>query len=79
MLALNVSQAGAFGAAADAPHAVSGIATGDILLACWAWEPGNDPVGVSVSEGTVGNGTVTLSDAELADHMVWFVWYTPKE
>jgi alkylation response protein AidB-like acyl-CoA dehydrogenase len=81
MLPLDHSQAGAFGVADTENHLVSGIATGDILLACWAWEPGAaggaDPTGIDVSEATVGNGTVALSTTSTAGKWVWFVWAKP--
>jgi hypothetical protein len=79
MLAIDYSQAGAAGVADTVEHVVSGIATGDILLACWAWEPGSDPVGIDVSEATVADGTVALSTTDTTGHTVWFVWSTPRE
>lgn len=81
MLPVDWSEVGAVGAADTVAITVPGIAVGDILLAVMAWDPagGSDPVGIDVSEGTVGAGTVTLSTTDTTDHQVWVMWSRPSE
>ena len=68
------------GATATTPFAVSGIKSGDTLLAVVAWDPtGADPVGIDVSEGTVADGTVALDTTSTANKLVWVMWATPRE
>ena len=74
MLPVNYSQAGADGAAAASPIAVSGIAADDVLLAAMAWDLDGDPIGIDVSEATLGAGTVTLDTTSTANMWVWFIW-----
>lgn len=82
MIPVDYSEVGAVGATNASPITVSGIAASDILLACIAWDPtangGADPTGIDVSEGTVGNGTVTLSTTDTTDMVVWFMWAKPS-
>lgn len=79
MLPVNYSEAGAVGAADTDPISVSGIATGDELLAVIAWEPGNDPTMVDASDYTVADGTITGATVSTADKLVWVIWITPKD
>lgn len=74
MLPISVSQTGAVGVADSVAHAVPGIKSTDILLACFAYVPGSAPVGVDVSEASLGTGTVTLSTTSLAGKRAWFMW-----
>lgn len=74
MLPVNYSMAGAMGAADTDPIAVSGIAASDILLAAMAWDLDGDPIGIDVSEATLGAGTVTLDTTDTSNMQVWFIW-----
>ena len=74
MLPVNYSMAGADGAAATSAIAVSGIASTDVLLAAMAWDKSGDPIGIDVSEATLGAGTVTLDTTSTANMWVWFIW-----
>lgn len=74
MLPISISQVGAVGQDNAVAHAVPGIKSTDILLACFAYVPGSAPVGVDVSEATLGAGTVTLSTTALTGKRAWFMW-----
>lgn len=75
MLPVDWSEVGAVGATNASPITVPGIISTDILLAVAAWDPaGGDPIGIDVSEGTVGSGTVTLSTTDTSDMQVWVIW-----
>lgn len=80
MLPVDHSVTMSTGAAATTPFTVSGIQSGDTLLACVAWDPsGSDPVGIDVSEATVADGTVALDTTSTADMLVWCMWATPRD
>jgi len=79
MLPVNYSEAGGTGATATTPFAISGIKTGDVLLAVMAWDLDGDPIGIDVSEGTVADGTVALDTTSTASMQVWVMWVTPYE
>lgn len=74
MLPISVSQVGAVGQDNAVAHAVPGIKSTDVLLACFAYVPGSAPVGVDVSEATLGTDTVTLLTTDLTGKHVWFMW-----
>ncbi len=78
MLPVDYSEVGAVGADNTDPIAVSGIKTGDIVLAVMAWDPtGGDPTAIDPSEATAGDGTVTLSTTDTTDLQLWVMWATP--
>ena len=79
MLPVDHSITMANGAGATTAFAVSGIKTGDELLAVVAYAPGADPVGIDVSEGTVGDGTVALDTTSTDGSLVWVMWITPRD
>ena len=79
MLPVNYSEAGAVGAADTVAINVSGIASGDELLAVIAWEPGNDPTLIDASDYTVAAGTITGGTISTADKLLWVMWITPKD
>jgi len=79
MLPVNYAEAGAVGAADTDPVSVSGIKTGDELLAVIAWEPGNDPEMIDASDYTVGDGTITGGTISTADKLLWVIWITPTD
>lgn len=79
MLPVDHSIAMGTGATATTPFAVSGIKSGDELLAVVAYAPGADPIGIDVSEGTVADGTVALDTTSTASKLVWVMWITPRD
>jgi hypothetical protein len=79
MLPVNYSETGAIGAADTEAVSVSGILTGDELLAVIAWEPGNDPSTIDCSDYTVGDGTITGATISTADKLLWVMWIRPLD
>lgn len=66
--------AGAIGAADTDPITVSGIQTGDVLLAVAQWKAGEAPAGLDVSDFTVGDGTITAATADTTGYYLAVVW-----
>lgn len=79
MLPVNYSECGATGLAATNAITVSGIASGDELLAVIAWAPGADPTLIDASDATVGSGTITFGTVNTANKLLWVMWITPKD
>jgi hypothetical protein len=79
MLAVDYSETCASGAADTVAIDVSGIFTGDELLAVIAWAPGADPAPVDVSDFTVGDGTITAATLTTADKQLYVMWIRPKD
>ena len=79
MLPVDYSETGALGAADTDPVSVSGILTGDELLAVIAWAPGADPSALDVSDYTVGDGTITGATIDSSDKHLWVMWIRPKD
>ena len=80
MLPVDYSEVGANGAADTDPVSVSGILTGDVLLAVIAWDPtGADPEPLDTADYTVGDGTITGATIDSSDKLLWVMWCTPRE
>jgi hypothetical protein len=79
MLAVDYSESCASGAADTVAINVSGILTGDELLAVIAWAPGADPAPVAISDFTVGDGTITAATLTTADKQLYVMWIRPKD
>jgi ABC-type sugar transport system substrate-binding protein len=74
MLPINYSEAGAVGAADTDPVSVSGIKTGDILLAVIQWAPEEDAEGLDLTDYPVGDGTITGATIDTTGKLLWVVW-----
>jgi hypothetical protein len=79
MLAVDYSEVGATGAADTEAVAVSGILTGDELLAVISWAPGADPAPLAISDYTVGDGTITGATIDSSGKQLWVMWIRPKD
>lgn len=79
MLPVNYSEVGAVGAADAVAVNVSGIKSGDELLAVIAWAPGADPSLIDASDYTVADGTITGATISTANKLLWVMWITPKD
>jgi len=77
MLPINLSQTGANGAASGVAIPVSGIKSGDVLLAVFKWAAGSDPAPVATSDFTVADGTITAGTLTTASKLLWVMWVTP--
>jgi hypothetical protein len=79
MLPCDFSQAGANGAADAVAVNVSGIKTGDELMAVISWEPGGDPAPVDTTDFTVGDGTITAATIDTTDKLLWVIWHESRD
>lgn len=80
MLPVDHSTAMANGAADTDPVSVSGIASGDVLLAVVAWDPtGSDPEPLATTDYTVAAGTITGATIDSSGKLLWVMWCTPRE
>jgi hypothetical protein len=79
MLPVDYSETGALGAADTVAINVSGILTGDELLAVIAWAPGSDPSTLDASDYTVGDGTITGGTIDSSGKHLWVMWIRPKD
>lgn len=79
MLPVDYSETGAVGAADTVAVSVSGILTGDELLAVIAWAPGNDPTLIDASDYTVADGTITGATVDTSGKLLWVMWIRPKD
>jgi hypothetical protein len=79
MLPVDYSETGALGAADTVAISVSGILTGDELLAVIGWAPGNDPTVLAASDYTVGDGTITGGTIDSSGKHLWVMWIRPKD
>jgi hypothetical protein len=79
MLPVDYSEAPATGAADAVAITVSGIKTGDELLAVIAWSPGSDPAPVAVSDFTVGDGTITAGTLTTDGKSLWVMWHESRD
>ena len=77
MLPINYSEVGAVGAADTDPVLVSGIKTGDVLLAVIQWAPDEDPAGLALTDYTVTDDTITGATLDTTGKLLWVVWATP--
>jgi hypothetical protein len=79
MLPVDYSEVGAIGAADTEAVSVSGILTGDELLAVISWAPGADPAPLDTTDYTVGDGTITGATIDSSGKLLWVVWIRPKD
>jgi hypothetical protein len=79
VLPVDYSEVGAVGAADTDPVSVSGILTGDELLAVISWAPGADPAAVDTTDYTVADGTITGATISTANKLLWVMWIRPKD
>lgn len=79
MLPVDYSEAGATGAAAAAAVSVTGIKTGDELLAVISWAPGADPAPVDTTDYTVADGTITGATISTANKLLWVIWHESRD
>jgi hypothetical protein len=79
MLAVDYSECGATGAADTVAINVSGILTGDELLAVISWAPGADPAPLDTTDYTVGDGTITGATIDSGGKQLWVMWIRPKD
>jgi len=77
ILPIRYSEAGANGAASGVAIPVSGIKSGDVLLAVIKWAAATDPAPVATSDFTVADGTITAGTLTTASKLLWVMWVTP--
>lgn len=78
MLPVDYSECGANGAADTAAVSVSGIKSGDSLLAVIQWASGEDPVALDTTDYTVADGTITGATLDTSGKLLWVIWATPR-
>ena len=79
MLPVDWSCTQATGAADTVAINVSGIKTGDELLALVAWSAGVDPAPVDTSDFTVADGTITGATLTTAGKLLWVMWSESRD
>jgi ABC-type sugar transport system substrate-binding protein len=79
VLPVDYSEVGAVGAADTDPVSVSGILTGDELLAVISWAPGEDPAPLDTTDYTVADGTITGATIDSSGALLWVMWIRPKD
>lgn len=79
MLPVDYSEVGAVGAADTVAISVSGIKTGDELLALISWEPGSDPAPLDTSDYTVGDGIITGATIDSSGKLLWVIWSEARD